>query len=132
MKCVMVINYELPLGLIANTAAVLAISLGNKIDGMVGDEVFDQDGCLHTGITQMPIPLLKGNHDTIRALREKLLSTNDIYFVDFCDVAQRSKHYDEYRTRLQSTPAAQLNYLGIALCGPVQAVKSLTGNLALL
>ena len=61
MKCVMVIDEELPLGLIANTAAVLAMSIGDKIKGIIGDDVRDGDGQLHRGITNLPIPLLKGN-----------------------------------------------------------------------
>ncbi len=134
MKCVMVINQELPLGLIANTAAVLAVSLGCKIDGMVGEDVLDQDGHLHRGITQVPIPLLKGNSELIRSIREKLLELNadDLYFVDFCDVAQQSKHYDEFKMRLKQTPTDQLNYLGIAIYGPVREVNRLTGNIGLL
>lgn len=132
MKCVMIINHELPLGLIANTAAVLAVSLGAKIEGMVRENALDRDGCVHQGITQVSIALLKGNSDLIRSMREKLLLMNDIYFVDFCDAAQQSKHYDHYKARLLETPTDQLNYLGIAIYGPEQQVKSLTGNLALL
>jgi hypothetical protein len=132
MKCVMVINPELPLGLIANTAAVLAISLGAKIDGIVGEDVLDQAGTVHRGLTTIPIPLLKGNSDVIRSLRTKLLTMGDLYFVDFCDAAQQSKHYDEFTSRLMATSVDNLSYLGIAICGPEREVKSLTGSLALL
>ncbi len=134
MKCVMIINQELPLGLIANTAAVLAVSIGRKIDDIVGEDVLDQDGHVHRGITQVPIPLLKGSSDLIRSIRGKLLnmSLDNLYFVDFCDVAQQSRHYDEFKARLSQTPADQLNYLGIAIYGPPREVNSLTGNIGLL
>ncbi len=134
MKCVMVIDPSLPLGLIANTAAVLAVSIGRKIDDIVGEDVLDQDGHLHHGITQVPIPLLKGSSDLIRSIRGKLLNMNvdNLYFVDFCDVAQQSQHYDEFKARLSQTPADRLNYLGIAIYGPPREVNSLTGNIGLL
>lgn len=35
-KCVIVINHELPVGVIANTAAVLSINLGKMIPEIVG------------------------------------------------------------------------------------------------
>jgi hypothetical protein len=134
MKCVMIINEKLPRGLIANTSAVLALSIGDKIKGIVGEDVTDQDGQLHRGITQLSIPLLKGDSDSIRAIRSRLLEngSEDIFFVDFCDVAQKSRTYDEYRSKLNRTPADQLNYLGIAIYGPVEKVNRLTGSIGLL
>lgn len=145
MKCVMVINQELPLGLIANTAAVLAMSIGREVDGIVGEDVCDQDGTLHRGITQANISILKGDNQLIRDLREKVLrlengngqkgddqASDHLYFVDFCDVAQRSKHYEDYRALLAQTPAEKLNYLGIALYGPPKLVNRLTGSIGLL
>lgn len=43
MKCVIVIDHTLPLGLIANTSAVLAISIGNKIKEIVGEIEFREE-----------------------------------------------------------------------------------------
>lgn len=60
MKCVMMIDHTLPAGLIANTAAVLAMSIGNRIEAIIGDDVFDADGICHRGITHIGIPVLKG------------------------------------------------------------------------
>lgn len=48
MKCVMVIDEALPLGIAMNTAAVLGISLGKKIPDCVGVDVKDQDGHNHS------------------------------------------------------------------------------------
>lgn len=60
MKIVMVINKELPIGLIANTAAVLGISAGKIYEEIVGDDIQDSDGNIHTGITTKTIPILEG------------------------------------------------------------------------
>lgn len=63
----------MPLGLIANTSAVLAISIGNKNKKIVGEDVLDKDEYIHRGITQVSIPVLKGDGDLIRSIRAKLL-----------------------------------------------------------
>ena len=41
-KCVMVIDESLPLGIIANTAAIMGITLGKKMPEVVGADVTDQ------------------------------------------------------------------------------------------
>lgn len=58
MKCVMIIDEELPLGLIANTSAVLALSIGENVEGIIGEDVTDKDGHVHRGITKLSIPYL--------------------------------------------------------------------------
>ena len=134
MKCVMVIDRQLPLGLIANAAAVLAVTIGRKVDDIVGEDAADGDGTIHLGITRATIPLLSGDGPSIRELRKKLLNGqgDGLFFVDFCDVAQRCKDYADYLDQLSRTPEDELNYLGIAIYGPNKSVDKLTGSLALL
>ena len=60
-KCVMVIDENLPLGLIANTAAIMGITLGKEMPEVVGRNVMDQDGYLHPGIIEFPVPILKAD-----------------------------------------------------------------------
>ena len=43
-KCVMVIDENLPLGIIANTAAIMGITLGKKMPEVVGADVYDRTG----------------------------------------------------------------------------------------
>jgi len=134
MKCVMVIDHTLPLGLIANTAAVLAMSVSNRFEELIGEDVLDGDQTPHPGITRLPVMILRGDGECIRSLRQRLLQrdTADLFFVDFCDVAQQSKHYDDYRSRMEATPAGDLQYLGLAIYGPERQVNSLTGGIGLL
>lgn len=42
-KCVMIIDEKLPLGLIANTAAIMGITLGEKFPEVVGKDVDSED-----------------------------------------------------------------------------------------
>ena len=55
----MVIDENLPLGLIANTAAIMGITLGKEMPEVVGRNVMDQDGYLHPGIIEFPVPILR-------------------------------------------------------------------------
>ena len=43
-KCVMVLDENLPLGLLANTAAILGITLGKHMPEAVGADVLDGSG----------------------------------------------------------------------------------------
>ena len=55
-KCVMVMDERLPLGLIANTAAIMGITLGKKLPQVVGADVTDQTGTEPLGIIDFPCP----------------------------------------------------------------------------
>jgi len=68
-KCVPVVNESMPLGVIANTAAVLSASLGKLRPEMIGVDLPDGDGYTHQGITTMAIPILKGNGPLLKRLR---------------------------------------------------------------
>ena len=52
--------------------------------------------------------------------------------VDFPTLGQQTNDYDEFRGRVARTPAAELEYLGVAVYGPRRAVGRVTGNLPLL
>lgn len=134
MKVVMVIDRELPLGLIANTAAVLGASLGKMVDGLVGADVVDADGNRHLGITTMNIPILAASGEQLKSLRSRLAADEfaDVAAVDFNHVAQRSLDYDNYTRLLAAIPDEALTYLGLCLYGPLKKVNRLTGSLGLL
>ena len=47
VKCVIVVDRDLPLGLKTNAAAALGMSLGAQVDGLIGPDVIDADGYTH-------------------------------------------------------------------------------------
>ena len=49
---VMVIDENLPLGIIANTAAIMGITLGKQMPEVVGADVYDRTGNGHLGIIE--------------------------------------------------------------------------------
>ncbi|MEW4412747.1 DUF2000 domain-containing protein [Clostridium sp. AN503] len=133
-KCVMVIDEALPLGMIANTAAIMGITLGKKLPETVGEDVYDKTGKEHLGIIAIPVPVLKGNAGIIKSIRQKLYEPDfsDLTVVDFSDVAQGCNVYDQFIEEMRQVPEADLNYFGIAICGAKKKVNKLTGNMPLL
>lgn len=133
-KCVVVIDAELSIGLITNTAAILGISLGHKNKHLIGQDVFDGSGHHHVGLVAIPVPILKGTKEQIKALKEKALTDefSDIIVVDFSDAAQTSFTYEAYIEKISSSTTEDLQYLGIAFYGDSKKVNKLTGNMPLL
>jgi hypothetical protein len=131
-KCVMVIDADLPLGLIANTAAVLSLTLGKSVEGILGPDIYDASGNCHLGITTIPIPILKGTKENLREIRLKIIAMGLSDLLDFTDAAQTTKTYQDYTDKISKIQFENLQYLGIALYGDKQDVTKLTGNLPLM
>lgn len=133
-KCVMIIDENLPLGIIANTAAIMGITLGKEMPEVVGTDVYDKTDNKHLGIIEFPVPILRGNVDSIKAIREKLYESefSDLTVVDFSDLAQGCKTYDEFIGKMKVVSEDSLNYFGVAICGAKKKVNKLTGSMALL
>lgn len=104
----MVIDECLPVGIIANAAAIMGITLGKKMPEVVGADVTDKTGNEHLGIIEFPVPILKGNAVSIKAIREKLYEPefSDVTAVDFSDLAQGCKTYDEFIEKMKEARKA--------------------------
>lgn len=133
-KCVMVIDENLPLGIIANTAAVLGITLGRQHPEIVGADVSDGTKNEHLGITAFPVPILKGNVQIIKDLRSRLYTEEfkQLTVADFSDVAQSCNDYKDFTKKLSKVDEEKLQYFGIAICGNKKLVNKLTGSMGLL
>ncbi|MEU3036694.1 DUF2000 domain-containing protein [Streptomyces griseoaurantiacus] len=130
-KCALVVDKDLPAGLAMNTVAALALSVGKFTDGIVGDDVKDADGRLHTGITSIPLPVLKADAEELRGVALRAVGASDVFVVDFTSVAQSSRSYEEYTRRTAEIPTGELPYIGMAVCGSRKAVDKITGSLPL-
>ena len=89
---------------------------------------------LYHTIIEFPVPILKGNAESIKAIRERLYEPDfsDLTVVDFSDLAQGCKTYDEFIEKMKEVSEIDLNYLGIAICGSKKKVNKLTGSMPLL
>ncbi len=129
-----IIDPTLPLGLIANTAAILSLSLGGAHPHLIGPAVTNGDGDRHEGITQVVLPILAADADALHSLRTKAAGhrADGLMLVDVTETAQRAKAYQDYADRLSVMRGDDIRYFGIGLHGPAGLVRSMTGHLPLL
>lgn len=134
MKCVMIIDPELPTGIQINTAAALGISIASAVSGLIGKKLLDRDGNMYEGITNIPIPILELKKEEIKQKYAELLQmqNDELKVIAFSDVAQKSMRYKDYEERLSQTPYKQIDFLGICIYGPKKIVNKMTGNLKIL
>lgn len=134
MKCVMIVNQDLPQGIIANTTAALGISLASVKQGLIGKSLVDASGRPHEGITNIPIPILALNALELKTLYDELVTVpdEDLKVIGFSDVAQKSHHYADYAQKLSETVQEDISYLGLCLYGPKKKINKLTGSIKML
>jgi hypothetical protein len=130
-RCVIVVDEELPAGLAANAAAMVALTLGAREPGLVGADFVDADAGRHPGLIPSGLPVLRAPRSELVELRRRAVA-DGVSVVDFPVFGQQTNDYDEFRGMVAATPAAELSYLGVAVYGPQRAVRRLTGQLALL
>jgi hypothetical protein len=130
-RCVVVVDDTLPPGLAANAAAMVAVTLGATVDGLTGADLVDADGHTHPGLIPAGIPVLAASRPQLAQLRARA-ADDGVGVIDFPVFGQQTTDYDAVRTQVSRTPAADLEYVGVALHGPRRAVRRLTGSLRLL
>ena len=113
---------------------MLGISIGKLHPEMIGADVTDATGYVHTGISTYPISMLKGDEQLLRELRLKLFEPefSGLTAVDFSDVAQKINVYADFVQKSLETPGSEHHYYGIALFGDKKKINRLTGMLPLL
>jgi hypothetical protein len=130
-RCVIVVDAELPSGLAANAAAILALTLGAQAPGLLGDDLADADGDRHPGLIDRGLPILGAPGPALPAIRARALAS-EVRVISFPTFGQQTNDYDAFRERVAVTPTEQLEYLGLLLYGPKRAVGKLTGSFPLL
>jgi hypothetical protein len=130
-RCVVVVDEALPPGLAANAAAVLALTLGATVGGLLDGDLVDADGEVHPGLIPMGLPVLCAPRALLTELRMRATPAG-VGVIDFPTFGQQTTDYDEVRGKVAQTQTAELEYLGIVLHGSRRAVTRLTGSLRLL
>ncbi|ASY60519.1 DUF2000 domain-containing protein [Sinorhizobium sp. CCBAU 05631] len=133
-RCAFVIDHGLPRGLIANTAAMLAMTLGKERPDLVGHPVHDADGNRHQGITTIVMPMLMSDAAGLMELKLRAAAqeASGLSVIGVTESAQRAKSYEAYELGIGETRHDDLRYLGLCLHGPAKLVRSLTGDLPLM
>ena len=86
---------------------------------------------LHLGIIEFPVPVLKGSGEEIRSIRDRLYlpEFRELTTVDFSRLCTGDvKNYEEFTEKMACMDERELEYLGIAICGPKKKVNKLTGG----
>jgi len=128
-RCVVVVDEALAPGLAANAAAVIAMTLGTKVPGMVGEDFEDAGGERHPGLITTGLPVLRAPAGELPRLRARAVAA-EVGVVGFPASGQTTTDYEAFRAMVAET--AEPDYLGLAFYGPASAVRRLTGSLALL
>ncbi|WP_312046022.1 DUF2000 domain-containing protein [Anaerotignum sp.] len=134
MKCVMIIDSQLPIGIVANTSAILGVTLGEQVPHLVGENAADALHETHLGIVTIPITMLKGSKAGLSELRQRLYAPefSDLVVVDFTEAAQISQVYSDYVRKLEALSTQEHTYLGIGIYGEKKKINKLTGAMPLL
>ncbi len=131
-KCVVVVDEDLPAGLMLNATACLAVTLGARVEGINGEDAIDGSGMVHPGLIPTGIAILQADADTIQEIRMRADAVEGIFVADFTDAAQTPRNYGEYLENIARIASVDLKYLGVVLYGEKKPIRKLTRNLALL
>lgn len=131
-KCVVVVDGDLPAGLMVNAAACLAVTLGERVEGVNGEDATDGSGMVHPGLITTGIAILQADAETVKEIRLKAEGTEGVFVADFTDAAQTPRNYGEYLKNISEIASEELKYLGVGLYGEKKPVGRLTGGLSLL
>ncbi len=130
MKIVIILDDNLPAGVMANTAAALAMSCSLKIPGIVGEDVQDADMQIHPGLLTTPVAILSSNGKNLVNLKNAAEAA-DLGVIGFTDIARKSRSYKDYIKLMSAAGAGELNYIGICIYGEKSKVTGITGALPL-
>lgn len=132
LKAVIIVDAELPPGVITNTAAILGMSLGKKYPEIVGRNLINKDKEIHEGITIIGLPILSADKEKLKSIRDNAKQfENQIFEVNVLNLTRSTRSYEEYAEKLEQVANQDLEYQGILLYGEKKAINKLTGNLSL-
>lgn len=129
-KCVIILSESMPVGLKANIASVLSLSLGRNRPDLVGETVTAADGTNIPGITRIPVPILTAPEAALGDLYAQARVMALV--VPFTDAALKTKNYDDYRSQLAAQRTEEMVVHGLLLLGARKDVNRIAGRLPLL
>lgn len=133
MRIAVIVNPELPLGLLANTSSAVAIGLAGKFPTLADAKLSDAKGKVIDVSSKLPVPILQATAEQINAIFQKALqSGEEVAIVPFPAFARTMHSFDEYAQHFPMRDLAEETLDGLGLAGPEKWVRRLTGALKLL
>lgn len=131
-KWVVVVDRDLPIGLIANAAACLSATIGQQRPDLLGPATPDASGLEHQPLPFIGCSILGADAATVHRVRTKAATRPSLLVVDMPQAAQRATAYTEYQAALATTPHEELSYYAVGLVGPRNQIDKVVGGLQLL
>lgn len=133
IRLAIVVNPELPSGLVANTVGAVSIGLGARFPGLAASQLADRAGRSIDISANRPVPVLQASGEAIRGLLLKALAEpGDVAVVPFPAFARSLHRYVDYEADFPNRDLAEEVIDGLGLAGPTKWIRSLTGSLKLL
>ncbi|WP_176393727.1 MULTISPECIES: DUF2000 domain-containing protein [Yersinia] len=133
MRIAIIVNPELPVGLIANTTSAVGIGLAAKFPQLAGTTLSDSVGKEIDVSSKLPVPILQANASQIReVLLKALAAPHERAIVPFPAFARSMHSFQDYEETFPSRSLSDEPLDGLGLAGPEKWVRSLTGALKLL
>lgn len=133
LRLAIIVDPELPTGLLANTVATIAVGLGALHPGLGSVTLTDCDGMAIANSADRPVPILQADAEAVKALLER---SNDAFadlgLVAFPAFARSLHSFSDYEAAFSERSLRKEKLDGIGLVGPSKVVRSLTGSLKLL
>lgn len=133
VRLAIIVNPALPLGLIGNTVAAIAIGVGARVPDLGARSLRDRAERRIDISSEKPVPILQADAGVLRALMLKALADPlRQAVVPFPAFARALHDYADYEAQLPERDLAEEAIDGLGLAGPAKWVRSLTGALKLL
>src|SRR4051812_31175624 len=119
LKCVFVLSSVLDPGQALNCCSLLAVNLGAAAPELIGEGPVDADGERHSGLSALPISVLKASSQVLQELRSRAFAEPLLqHCFDVTTLSQRARKYEEVIEWTRAARASELEYVGLALVGP--------------
>ena len=129
-KAAIIIDPELPVGLLANAVACITSGLFVNEPEMVGPQI-EGDDISYIPITKIPILILKPGASSLHEIFIKAKNSG-IKYMAFTKEAQSTTDYLDYQKNVIAKPAEQVTLVGLGVVGHFKQVNSLVGSLPML
>lgn len=130
MKSAIIINPDLPSGLLANAIACITSGLFLEGKNLVGEKIEGKD-ISYIPITKIPILILKPGQQSLVELCEQAQKLN-LKYMAFTKEAQSTTDYAQYTERVAGKDLMSVTLLGLGVVGENKEINSLVGSLPML
>lgn len=130
LRCVVILNTQLPVGKAANAAAVISLTLGQRHPEFVGPQLIDGSGKSHPGLIPVGIPILAASNEQLVSLVSEC-GERDFEAILFPVEGQMTVDYGAFCEAVRQIPTSDLQHLGLGIVGEKKALRKLTAKLKL-